>query len=235
MFVLGSIGTHSINQSMHKKPPYDAATDFAPVILVADAPLVLLARKDLPANNFQEFIAHIKANHAGMQFGSGGAGTSSHIGCVLLNQTIGVNVTHVPYRGGAVAMQDLLGGRIDYICNYISTAIPVVHANTAKVLAALSSKRTPSFPDLPTADELGLKDFDITAWNAIFMPKNAPAALVQKLNAAVSKALDNPAFRQRLAAIGLEVPAAERRGRTISASSSSPRSRSGPSRSRRAA
>ncbi len=202
-FVLGSIGTHSIGQSMHKKPPYDAATAFQPVILVADAPLVLIVRKDLPAANFKEFIEYTKANHAKMQFGSGGTGTSSHIGCVLMNQTIGVNVVHVPYRGGGPALQDLIGGRIDYICNYVSTAVPAVAAGQAKVLATLAGARTTAFPDAPTADQQGLKDFDISAWNAIFLPKSATPAMVARLNGAVSKALDSPALSKRLDDIGL--------------------------------
>lgn len=202
-FVLGSIGTHSIGQSMHRKPAYDAATAFQPVILVADAPLVLIVRKDLPAANLNEFAGYLRANQDKMQFGSGGTGTSSHIGCVLLNQTIGGKVVHVPYRGGGPALQDLIGGRIDYICNYVSTAVPAVAAGQAKVLATLAQVRSTAFPDVPTADQQGLKDFDISAWNAIFMPKSATPAMVAKLNGAVSKALDNPALRKRLDDIGL--------------------------------
>jgi tripartite-type tricarboxylate transporter receptor subunit TctC len=211
MFTLGSIGTHAIGQSMHKKPPYDALTDFTPVALVADAPQVLLVRKDLPVSNLKEFAAYLKANHEKMQHGSGGAGTSSHIGCVLLNQVLGEKVTHVPYRGGGPALQDLIAGRIDYICNYISTAIPSHQGGTAKVIAALTGKRTASFPDVPTAKEQGFEGLDVSAWNAMFMPKNTPPAYVAKLNAAISKALDNPALKERLEKIGLEVPEPARR------------------------
>ncbi len=211
MFTLGSIGTHAIGQSMHKTPPYNALTDFAPVMLVADAPQVVIARKDLPANNLKEFAAYARANHDKMQHGSGGAGTSSHIGCVLMNQVIGVKITHVPYRGGGPAMQDLLAGRVDYICNYISTAIGPHQAKTAKVIAALSIKRTRSFPDIPTAEEEGFKGLDVSAWNAIFLPKSATPQQAAKLNAALNKALDNPALKKRLEDIGLEVPAPERR------------------------
>jgi tripartite-type tricarboxylate transporter receptor subunit TctC len=212
MFVLGSIGTHAISQSMHKKPSYNSATDFQPVTLVADAPLVLLVRKDLPANNLKEFIAYARANQAKMQFGSGGTGTSSHVGCVLLNQTIGAKIVHVPYRGGGPALQDLIAGRIDFICNYISTALAAVKNGQAKVLAVLAGARASAFPEAPTADEQGLKDFDISAWNAMFMPKSAPPAQVAKLNAAVNKALDNPALKKRLDDIGLIPAAPARRG-----------------------
>jgi tripartite-type tricarboxylate transporter receptor subunit TctC len=211
MFTLGSIGTHAISQSMQRTPPYDALADFVPVILVADAPQVLLARKDLPANNLREFAAYAKANHEKMQHGSGGAGTSSHIGCVLVNQVIGVNVTHIPYRGGGPALQDMLAGRIDYICNYISTALPSHRANTAKVIVSLTDRRTPLLPEIPTAEEEGFKGLNISAWNAIFMPRNTPAPMAQKLNAAISKALDNPALKARLEGIGLEVPEPARR------------------------
>jgi tripartite-type tricarboxylate transporter receptor subunit TctC len=211
MFTLGSIGTHAIGQSMHKKPPYNAVTDFSPVILVADAPQVVLARKDLPANNLKEFATYAKANQDKMQHGSGGAGTSSHIGCVLMNQVLGVKVTHIPYRGGGPAMQDLLAGRVDYICNYVSTALPSHRANTAKVIVALNEKRVPTLPDVPTAEEQGFKGLEISAWNAIFMPKNTPAPMVAKLNAAFNKVLDNPALKKRLEDIGLEVPTPQRR------------------------
>jgi len=210
-FVLGSIGTHAISQSMHKKPSYNAASDFQPVILVADAPLVLLVRKDLPANNLREFIAYAKANQDKMQHGSGGTGTSSHIGCVLMNQTIGAKIVHVPYRGGGPAMQDLIAGRIDYICNYISTALPVTHSGQAKVLAMLAGARASAFPDVPTAHEQGLKDFDISAWNAIFLPKSATPAMVAKLNAAIGKALDHPTLRKRFDDNGLIAAAPARR------------------------
>jgi tripartite-type tricarboxylate transporter receptor subunit TctC len=211
MFTLGSIGTHAIGQSMHKKPPYNAVTDFSPVMLVADAPQVLLARKDLPAENLKEFAAYAKANQDKMQHGSGGAGTSSHIGCVLMNQVLGVKVTHIPYRGGGPAMQDLLAGRVDYICNYVSTAIPSHRAKTAKVIATLNKKRVTTLPDVPTAEEQGFQGLEISAWNAIYMPKSATPDQVAKLNAALNKAMDNPKLRQRLEDMGLEVPAPERR------------------------
>ncbi|MBM3528203.1 MAG: tripartite tricarboxylate transporter substrate binding protein [Alphaproteobacteria bacterium] len=211
MFTLGSIGTHAIGQSMHKTPPYNAVTDFSPVMLVADAPQVLLARKDLPAENLKEFAAYAKANQDKMQHGSGGAGTSSHIGCVLMNQVLGVKITHIPYRGGGPAMQDLLAGRIDFICNYISTALSSHRAKTAKVLATLNAKRVPTLPDVPTAQEQGFKNLEISAWNAIFMPKSATPQQVAKLNSALNKALDNPALQKRLEDIGLEVPVPARR------------------------
>ena len=210
-FVLGSIGTHALNQTLSKKPLYNAATDFAPVALVADVGLVLLTRKDLPAQNLQEFIAYAKANQGKMQFASGGTGTSSHVGCVLLNQTIGIDVVHVPYRGGGPAQADLIAGRIDYLCNIASTVGQALETKQVNALAALTRERSPILPDLPTAHEQGLADFDAYTWNAVFYPKGTPPALVDKLNAAIVKVMEMPAFRERLATLGLIVPVPERR------------------------
>ena len=210
-FVLGSIGTHALNQTLSKKPLYNSVTDFTPVALVAEVGLVLLARKDLPANNLQEFITYAKANQAKMQYGSGGAGTSSHIGCVLLNQTIGIDTIHVPYRGGGPAQSDLIAGRIDYLCNIASTVGQALESQRVKALAALTRERSPILPDLPTAHEQGLKDFDAYTWNAAFLPKNTPPDVVNKFSAAIRKVMDNPAFSARLRTLGLIVPAPERR------------------------
>jgi len=210
-FVLASIGTHALNQTLSKKPLYNAATDFAPVALIADVGLVLITRKDLPASNLAEFIAYAKANQGKMQFGSGGAGTSSHIGCVLLNQTIGIDTTHVPYRGGGPAMADLIAGRVDYVCNIASTVGQAIEAKQVNAIAALTRERSPILPDLPTAHEQGLTGFDAYTWNAVFLPKGTPPALVKKFNEALVAVMENPAFRERLHTLGLIVVAPERR------------------------
>jgi tripartite-type tricarboxylate transporter receptor subunit TctC len=210
-FVLGSIGTHALNQSLYKRPLYNAATDFAPVALIADVPLVLIARNSLAATDLGQFIGYTKAQQSHMQFGSAGAGTSSHIGCVLLNQTLGVDVTHVPYRGGGPALVDLLGGRIDYMCNVLSTAVQPVQEKQVRALAVLSRERSPVLPGLATAHEQGLADFDAYTWNAIFLPRTTPADIVGKLNAALIKVMDNPSARAKLAGLGLYVVAPPRR------------------------
>jgi len=210
LFVLASIGTHAIGYSMHSKPPYHPARDFQPVIFIADAPLMLMTKNDLPPNNLKEFIAYAKANSGKLTFSSGGTGTSSHVSCVMLNSLIGAEATHVPYRGGGPAFADLIAGRIDYICNYVSIGAQAVRQKQVKAIAMLAGERTPLLPDLPTANEQGLKDFDVSAWNAILLPKSATPAMVAILNKAVSQALDNPALRERLDAIGL-IPAATSR------------------------
>jgi tripartite-type tricarboxylate transporter receptor subunit TctC len=130
--VLGTVGTHAQGQSLYKMPLYNAATDFTAVVLIAEVPIVLITRKDLPVNNLQGFVAYAKANQAKMQNGSAGAGSATHLGCVLLNYLIGVDITHVPYRGTSPAMQDLQGGRIDYLCEIVSTAKPQIDGGTVK-------------------------------------------------------------------------------------------------------
>jgi len=196
-----------MNQSLYKRPLYDAAADFAPVELIAQVPLVLVTRRDFPANDLRQFIEYAMRQQSHMQFGSAGAGTSTHIGCVLLDQVIGVEVTHVPYRGGEAALLDLLGGRIDYMCSILSIAAQPIRDRQVKAIAMLSHERSPVLPDLPTAHEQGLKDFDVYSWNAVFLPKGTPPETVGKLNAALSKVIDQPAVRGKLEELGLYVVA----------------------------
>lgn len=209
-FVLGNVGTHAANQTFYKTPLYNAATDFAPVMLIAQTPLVLLARKDLPADNLPEFIAYAKANQATMQFGSGGAGSASHLACVLLNTAIGINVTHVPYRGAAPAMQDLMAGRIDYQCPDTPIAIPQIHSKLVKAIAILTRDRSPSLPAQATAHEQGLTGFDAANWFAAFFPKGTSAAVVEKLHAAILATIDTPAVKARMHDIGADLVTRER-------------------------
>ena len=203
-FVLGTVGTHAQGQTLYKHPLYNAVTDFTPVILVAEVPIVLITRKDLPVNNFKEFVAYAKTNQAHMQFGSAGAGSATHLGCVLLNYRIGVNVTHVPYRGTGPAMQDLQGGRIDYLCEIITTAKPQIDGGTVKGLAILDGKRSPALPNLPTAAEQGT-DIVAYTWNAIFLPKGAPEPIVKKLHDAALDAMHTPSVRDRLEGLGAQI------------------------------
>jgi tripartite-type tricarboxylate transporter receptor subunit TctC len=210
-FVLGNIGTHAENQTLYKHPLYDAASDFAPVALIAETPLVLIARKDLPVDDLPQFMAYARANQASMQFGSGGAGSATHIACALLNAAIGIGPTHVPYRGGAPALQDLMAGRIDYMCLDTPLAIAQIEANTVKAIAILTHGRSPSLPALASAHEQGLKDFEASNWCGFFLPKNTPAAIVQRLHDATVAAMDTPAMQGQLQRIGATVVAPERR------------------------
>jgi tripartite-type tricarboxylate transporter receptor subunit TctC len=210
-FVFGNQGTHTYSQLLYKKPLYNAATEFTPVGLVVGNTKVLIVRKDLPVNSLPEFVAYAKANQNRMQYGSAGGGSATHIACVLLNDKIGANITHVPYRGAGPALQDLVAGRIDYMCEVISTALPQIRGNTVKALVSLSIERTPVLPDLPTALELGLPGVDAEGWNGFFFPKGTPEAIVRKLNAATGKALGAPAAIKRLGELGLNVPKPDQR------------------------
>jgi tripartite-type tricarboxylate transporter receptor subunit TctC len=211
LFLYGNSSTHTFSQLLYKKPLYDAVGDFAPVAAFVENSKVLIARKDFPADTLRDFTAYVRTNQAKLQYGSAGAGSAAHVTCVLLNSAIGVEVTHVPYRGLAPALQDLIGGRIDYICEIISTALPQIKAGTVKPLALLSPARSRVLPDLPTADEQGLKGFDVDAWNAFFFPKGTPEPIVRRLAQAVSEAVDTPSVRVRLEDLGLTIAAPERR------------------------
>lgn len=209
-FVLGTVGTHAVNQTLYKKPLYDASADFTPVALVADVPLVLITRKDLPAKNLQEFIAYTKANHQKMTYGSAGPGSALHLGCLLLNDVLGTDVKHVPYRGSAPAMNDLTTGRIDFMCEVLSSAISQIEGKAVNVLATMTMDRAKVIPDVPTAHEQGLAKFEAYTWNAVFLPKGAAPATVAKLREAIVKAMADPELRARADQLGIALVAPER-------------------------
>ena len=208
-FLLGTVGTQAQGQTLYAHPLYNAVTDFTPVGLIADVPIVLIARKDLPANNLKEFVAYAKENQAKMQFGSAGAGSATHLGCVVLNTAMGTNIVHVPYKGTGPAMQDLVAGRIDFLCEIISTAKPQIDGGNVKAVAIMTKTRSPVEPNVPTSVEQG---FDVQAytWNAIFLPKGAPDAVVKKLNSAMVQAMKTPAVKERLEGIGAQVVSDDR-------------------------
>jgi tripartite-type tricarboxylate transporter receptor subunit TctC len=210
-FVFGSGGSFAQSQSLYRHPAYNTLTDFAPVALVAEQPVLLVARKDLPVGDLQAFVAYAKANQGIMQYGSPGVGSLNQLGCVLLNAAIGVHVTHVAYRGGAPAMQDLIGGRTDYQCPNDVLAAPLITAGTIKGIAVLSRERSHALPDLVTAYEQGLTDVDVSNWFALALPMATPDGIVRKLNAATIAALDTPAVREQMKKIGGNVVAPERR------------------------
>ena len=211
MFLFGNQGTHTFSQLLYKKPLYKAVADFAPVAVVVENVKFLAVRKDFPAKTLPEFIAYAKANQKKMQYGSAGIGSATHVTCVLLNHAIGVNITHVPYRGTGPALQDMIAGRIDYMCEVTSTGAPHVRAGAIKALAILSPAPNAALPGVTTAHEQGLKNFDADGWNAFFFPRGTPAPIVRKLAQATSSVLDLPDIRARLAKAGLNVAAPERR------------------------
>jgi tripartite-type tricarboxylate transporter receptor subunit TctC len=210
-FVFGTSGSFAQSQTFYKHPLYNTVTEFAPVALVAQQPNVLVTRKDMPVQNLQEFVAYAKANQARMQYGSPGVGSSNHLACVLLNFAIGVNVTHVPYRGGSLAMQDLIAGRTDYQCPNNVLAMPLIESHTIKAIAVLARERTPSLPDLASAQEQGLPDLDLSTWFAVALPRATPVTIVRKLNEAIVAAMNSPAVKEQSKKIGADLVAAERR------------------------
>ena len=203
-FGTGNSGTHTFSQILNAAPLYNAVTDFTPISMITEGGYVLMARKDLPASSLPQFIAYVKDNQAKMQYGSAGTGSGTHVVCALLNITIGVNVTHVPYRATNLATQDILAGRIDYLCDAIATARPQIEGKTVKAIALLWIERSPVLPDVPTAHEQGLTNFNKSSWNALFFPKNTPAAIVHRMNTAVTTMLDTPAVLNSVGPPGIE-------------------------------
>jgi tripartite-type tricarboxylate transporter receptor subunit TctC len=208
--VLGSVGTHAQNQTLYKHPLYNVVTDFTPVAYLAVTPIAIITRPDLPVSNFKEFIAYAKANQAKMQYGSAGAGSATHLACVVLNSTMGTTITHIPYKGTGPAMQDLVGGRIDFLCDIIATAKPQIDGGKVKGIAMMTKDRSPVLPNLATTGEQGT-DVQAYTWSALFLPKGAPADVVKKLNEAAVGAISTPAVQERLATLGATVAAPNER------------------------
>jgi len=211
-FVLGS-RADTINQALYKKPLYDLRAELVPVILVADQPTVLIARKELPVANLREFVAHVRANQKTMQFASAGHGSTGYIDCALLNQAMGVNVTHVPYRGGNPALQDIMAGRVDYICTLSASAVPLVESARVKAVAVLTPERAPMLPDLPSAKEQGIPEMDASTWYGFFVPKGTPEPVIERLHQVSSAAMDTPEVQAQLLKAGAIVFPASRRPR----------------------
>ena len=205
----GTIGTHVANVALYKKLPYNPQTDFLPVGLAGSAPMLLLARADLPANNLKEFVAWLGgAGKAKASFGSAGVGSISHYGCVLLLSALKQNVAHIPYKGVAPAMNDLMGGQTDFMCDQTTTALPQVAGGKIKALAVLSSTRLPQLPNVGTASEAGFA-LDVRAWNAIFAPRGTPEPAMARLRAALADAAADPEFRKQMQAVGVDLPTAD--------------------------
>ena len=202
-FVIGSVGTHAQSQTLYKKPPYNSAEDFTAVAFLGQTPIALTVRKDLPVSNLKEFIEYAKKNQDKMQYGSAGAGSATHLGCVVLNSVLGTNITHIPYRGTGPAMQDLHGGRIDFLCEIINTAKPHIDAGAIKALAIMTKERSPVLPNLPTALEQGVQGLEAYTWSAAFLPKGASPEIVKKLNAALIQATETPAVKEKLEGMGV--------------------------------
>lgn len=210
-FLMGNTGTHAYSQGLRKNPIYDSVKDFAPVGLVTESPRILLARKDLPVKNLQEFVKYVKANHTKMQFGSAGVGSGTHLPCELLNSVIGVKVTHIPFKGAGQVMQELIAGRVDYFCDTIQTGAAQARAGLVQGIAVMSPKRVPIIPELATTGEQGLKGVEATVWNGYFFPRGTPDAIIRQTNKVMNTMIEEPAMRKRLEELGLEILPPEQR------------------------
>jgi tripartite-type tricarboxylate transporter receptor subunit TctC len=207
---LGTVGTHAQNQTLYKHPLYNAAFDFTPVALIAEVPIVLIVRKELPVNNLKEFIAYAKKNQDKMSYGSAGTGSATHLGCVVLDAVMGTHITHVPYRGTGPAMGDLQAGRIDYICEIATSAKAQIDGGTVKAIALMNKSRSPALPEVLTASEQGVPNVEAYTWNAIFLPKDAPAAIVATLHDAILQAMHTTLVKTRLEGLGAQIVSDER-------------------------
>jgi tripartite-type tricarboxylate transporter receptor subunit TctC len=199
------------NPLTQKNPMYNSVNDFEHTALFSDSARVLIVRKDIAAKDFAAFKAYALANQSKMQYGSAGAGSGSHVCAILLDGAMGTKITHVPYRGAGPAMQDLIAGRIDFITEQISTALPQIKGGTVNAFVTLGLERAPGLENLPTAAELGMQGLDCGAWSAFSFPKGTPKPIVQRLAKAAGDAIDTPAVRDRFKSLGVVVAAPERR------------------------
>ena len=209
--ITGHMGTHAASVPLYPKLAYHPEKDFEPIALLAGTPILILARKDFPPKDLKEFVAYVKANVDKVNAAHAGVGSVSHVSCQLLNSMLDIKPTGVPFNGTGPAMNALVGGQVDYMCDQIVNAVPQINGGTIKAYAVATAKRNPSLPDVPTTAEAGLPDFQAQAWNAIFAPKGTPAPVIASLNAAAVKALDDEGVRKRLLDLGSVIPAGAER------------------------
>jgi tripartite-type tricarboxylate transporter receptor subunit TctC len=203
--VMGSSATHGINVTLYgAKLPFDAVKDFAPVAVAAIQKNVLVVNPSVPAKSVQELIAYGKANPGKLTFGSAGTGTSQHLSGELFRALSGVDMVHVPYKGSALAMTDLLSGQVSMLFVDIPTALQHIRSGKLHPLGVTSAERAPALPDLPTIAEQGMAGFDVRAWYGVLAPAGTPKEIVDRLNAEIMKILAQSEVKERLAAIGME-------------------------------
>ena len=202
--LMGAVATHAINPALYKQIPYDPVNDFAPITLLAATPNVLVIHPSLPAGNVREFIAYAKAHPGKLNFGSGSAGSAGHLAGELFKTLAGVDRVHVPYKGAAPAMQDLIGGQIQLMFDNLASASAQIRAGKVKALAVTTAKRTALAPDLPTLAESGLPGFDISTWFGLFAPADTPREVIERLHGEFTRALALPEVREKLLYFGAE-------------------------------
>jgi tripartite-type tricarboxylate transporter receptor subunit TctC len=201
---LGGVGSHAVNPNLHTKLPYDPVADFAPITLIASAPSVLVVHPAVPARTIEEFTALAKANPGKLNFASNGNGSSAQLAAVLYASMAGVRMVHVPYKGLAPALADLLSGEVQLMFSSMVAIIPHIKTGRLRALAVTGRKRSPLLPEVPTLEESGLRGYEAGSWYGILAPAGTPPQIVAKLNAGIVQALQQPAIRERLAAEGAE-------------------------------
>jgi tripartite-type tricarboxylate transporter receptor subunit TctC len=202
--LMGAVATHAINPTLYASMPYDAVKDFIPVTQVASTPNVLVVNPSVPANNVREFIAYAKAHPGELNFGSGSTGSAGHLAGELFKTMAGVEMTHVPYKGAAPAMNDLIAGQIQLMFDNLASSLGPVRAGRVKALAVTTAKRSPLTPELPTIAESGLPGFDINTWFGVFVPAGTPREIVDRLHAEFTRALTAPDVREKMLLLGAQ-------------------------------
>jgi tripartite-type tricarboxylate transporter receptor subunit TctC len=209
--IAGHLGTHATSVPLYSSRAYHPEKDFEPVAMLSRTPIVIVARKDFPPRDLEEFISYVKANADNLNMAHTGVGSISYVTCQLLNSILDIQPTGVPFQGVVPAITAMADGKVDYMCDQIVDAVPQIEGGMVKAYAVATSERNPSLPDVPTATEGGLPRFQVQAWNAIFAPKGTPAPVIATLNAAVIKALDDEGVQRRLADLGSVIPTPEQR------------------------
>jgi tripartite-type tricarboxylate transporter receptor subunit TctC len=209
---MGQLGTHAASVAVYPNLPYKPDADFAPIGLVVDQAVLIIARKDFPADDLKGFLAQLKANSEKLNNAHAGIGSITHFSCLMLNALVGAKPTLVPFNGSAPAINALVAGQVDYMCDPISDIVQQVQAGTIKVYATGTAKRSAALPNIPTTAEAGLPEFSVSAWYGLFAPKATPQPVLDTLTAALDKALDDDTVRKRLSDLGCDIPDKGKRG-----------------------
>jgi len=196
--------------ALYRKLPFDPLKDFEYIGQVIDVPMTMLGRKDFPANNLQEMITYVKANKDKISLANAGLGAVSHLCGMLFQSAIGVELNTIPYKGTGPAMNDLMGGQVDLLCDQTTQTVPLIKEGRVKIFGVTTMKRLSALPNVPTMDEQGLKGFEVKVWHGIYAPKGTPPATVDKINVALRSALQDPVIKQRMADLSVEIPSMDK-------------------------
>jgi tripartite-type tricarboxylate transporter receptor subunit TctC len=209
--IMGHLGTHAASVALYPNLAYSPSDDFEPIGIAASLPVLILTRKNFPAKDLKEFVSYLRDNGSKLNMAHAGVGSVSFTTCLLLNSIVGIRPTMTPFQGTGPAMNALVAGRVDYMCDQVVSAVPQIQAGTIKAYAVGTAARNPALPNIPTSAEAGLPEFQASAWNALFAPKGTPPAIVAKLNAALGRALDDRDTRKQLLDLGSDIPNREAR------------------------